>query len=113
MSSGMRIWGANGALQIDENSFTVRVVYSALINPASEPGRSRYIAIPGVTAATCVGVSLPNGNWSNNASSQDPGNSQFDVQVLDGGIRVWFSNRNFANGRLGVSTQRVLVFRYR
>lgn len=110
MIAGIRIWGPMGGLELDENSFTVRVLYSALV---STSGRSLYIAIPGVAAATCTGVCLPNGNWSNSSSSQDAGNSQFDVQVLNGGVRVWFSNRNMPTGRIGISTQRLLVLRYR
>ena len=110
MSSGMRMWNSAGSLVLDEDSFTVRVVYSTLV---STSGRSLYIPISDVTAATCTGVCLPNGNWSNSSSSQDAGNSQFDVQVLDGGVVVWFSNRNMPNGRIGVSTQRLLVLRYR
>lgn len=31
MSSGLMIWGPTGNIEIDENSFTVRVVYSALV----------------------------------------------------------------------------------
>ena len=32
MSYGMRIWGGDGSLQIDENSFTMRVVLSTLVS---------------------------------------------------------------------------------
>lgn len=110
MTFAMRIWGPTGALELDENSFTVRVVYSALV---STSGRSVYISIPGVTPTTHSGVCLPNGYWTNSSSGQDSTVSQFDVQILDGGVRVWFSNRNMPTGRIGVSTQRLLVMRYR
>jgi hypothetical protein len=110
MSSGMRLWSSAGNLVLDENSFTVRVVYSALV---SQSGRSLYIPIPGVTIATCTGVCLPNGNWSSSSSSQDAGNCQFDVQVMDRGVTVWFCKRDMPTGRIGVSTQRLLVLRYR
>ncbi|TFW42159.1 hypothetical protein E4T65_17360 [Pseudomonas fluorescens] len=110
MIFGMRIWGPAGALELDENSFTVRVVYSALV---STSGRSVYIAIPGVSPSTHVGVCIPNGNWSNSSSSQDAGNVQFDVQVLEGGVNVWFCNRTYPSGRIAVGTQRLLVLRYR
>lgn len=110
MSSGMRIWGPAGNLVLDENSFTVMVVYSALV---STSGRSLYIPIEGVTPATCTGVCLPNGYWSSSSTSQDPAVSQFDVQVLNGGVTVWFCNRNMPNGSVGVSTQRLIVMRYR
>ena len=110
MSSGMRIWGPTGNLTLDENSFTVRVLYSALV---STSGRSLYIPIAGVTPETCTGVCLPNGYWSSSSSSQDASVSQFDVQVLNGGVNVWFGKRDMPTGRIGVSTQRLIVLRYR
>lgn len=110
MIGGIRIWGPTGLLQLDENSFTVRVLYSALV---STSGRSLYISIPGVSPETCTGVCLPNGYWSSSSSSQDATVSQFDVQVVENGVIVWFSNRNMSNGRIGVSTQRLLVLRYK
>lgn len=110
MSFGMRIWGPTGNLQMDENSFTVRVVYSALVTSVGVSGRNVYISIPEVAIATHVGVCLPNDPWR---FSQDPRNSQFDVQVMNGGVTVWFANRNMPTGKMGFSTQRLLVFRYR
>lgn len=110
MSSGIRIWGAAGNLQLDENSFTVRVVYSSLVTSIGAAGRSVYIPIPEVAITTHVGVCLPNDSWK---YFQDARNSQFDVQVMNGGVTVWFSNRNMPNGKMGISTQRLLVFRYR
>lgn len=110
MSSGMRIWGPSANLQIDENSFTVRVIYSALV---TNSGRSIYIPIAGVTPETCTAICLPNGYWSSSSTSQDATVSQFDAQVLNGGVTVWFCNRNMPTGRVGVSTQRLLVMRYR
>lgn len=113
MTTGIRIWGANGALQLDENSFTVRVVYSALVTSLNQAGRNLYISIPGVNPATHAGVCLPNAAWSNSNGSQSAQTSQYDVEVMDGGVRVWFGNRNQPNGRIGNSTQRLLVFKYR
>lgn len=110
MSSGIRIWGAAGNLQMDENSFTVRVVYSALVTSVGAASRSIYIAIPGVAIGTHVGVCLPNEPWR---FSQDPRNSQFDVQIMSDGVTVWFGNRNMPDGKMGFSTQRLLVFRYK
>jgi hypothetical protein len=110
MNSGMRIWGPTGALELDENSFTVRVVYSALVTSS---GRNIYIPIAGVSPSTHTGICLPNVAWSNSNTAQSAYVSQFDAQILEGGVRVWFSNRNLATGRLGVGTQRLLVLRYR
>ncbi|MFK3605920.1 hypothetical protein [Pseudomonas sp. AP19] len=113
MSSGIRIWGAAGNLQLDENSFTVRVVYSALVTSIGQADRSLFIPIAGVKPSTHAGVCLPNAAWSNSNGSQSPQTSQYDAEIVDGGVRVWFGNRNQPTGRIGNSTQRVLVFKYR
>lgn len=110
MSSGIRIWSATGNLELDENSFTVRVVYSALV---TNSGRNVYIPIAGVSPSTHTAICLPNVAWSNSNDGQSAAVSQFDAQVLQGGVTVWFSNRNMPNGRIGVGTQRLLVLRYR
>lgn len=110
MSSGLMIWGPTGNIEIDENSFTVRVVYSALVKNSD---RSVYIPISGVSPANHTAVCLPNVAWSNSNTAQNPSVSQFDAQVLDGGVRVWFSNRNMPSGQISVGTQRLLVLRYR
>jgi hypothetical protein len=110
MSFGMRIWGADGALQLDENSFTVRVVYSALVTAS---GASLYIPISEVSPTTHTGFCIPATQYSGDTSGQDSKFSQFDVQILSGGVTVWFRNRNFPTGRVGTGSRRLLVFRYR
>ena len=50
MSFGIRIWGADGALQVDENSFTIRIVLSIVVTF----GTTRVVqtfAAPGCTTA--------------------------------------------------------------
>lgn len=113
MSFGMRIWGAGGVLQLDENSFTVRVVYSALVQKVAGEDRSRFISIPGITPQTCVALCLPNGAWVGSSTEQSASVSQYDAQVVANGVIVWFGNRNMSTGVLGVSSQRLLVMRYR
>lgn len=110
MIGGIRIWGPTGLLELDENSFTVRVVYSALIGTV---GSSTFVSIPGVKPSTHIGICLPNGQYSGDPSGQDASLSQFDVQMLTDGVHVWFRNRNMPTGRVGMSVQRLLVFRYR
>lgn len=114
MSFGMRIWGAGGALQLDENSFTVRIVYSVVVQRIAGENRSRFISIPGVTPDKCAAICLPNtGSWSGSSSGQDASVSQYDAQVVADGVILWFGNRNMPTGRMGVSPQRLLVLRYR
>lgn len=117
MTSGIRIWGANGALQLDENSFTVRVVYSSLVTRnVEQPNLTRNvtISIPEVNPSNYIAVCVPNISFTGDPSGQDARNSQFDAQVVQGGVVVWFTNRNMPTATaFGVGTQRLLVMRYR
>ena len=115
MSFGMRVWGPTGALELDENSFTVRVVYSGLItkNASNNVGvRSVLISIPGVTVANHAAVCLAIGEYASSTSEQNPYVCQFEPQVVAGGVRVWFGNRLQSSGMVAMGTQRLLVMRY-
>lgn len=112
MSFGMRIWGANGALELDENSFTVRVVYSDLIIRTAGEGRARFISIPGVVPATHSAVCVPVFNYDTNA--QDTRNIQYTPIVENGGVSVYFGQPSTNTGPIGVLVpQRLIVMRYR
>lgn len=113
MNAGMRIWGPAGSLQMDENSFTVRVVYSGLVARTPGGGRNTYIAIPGVSPATHSAICIPVGAYPQDPSAQNAYAVQYEPQVADGGVYVWFGNRLHAQGATGLSTQRLLVMRYR
>lgn len=63
MSFGIRIWGANGALELDENSFTARVVYSALVQRSSGEAGTRFITINGIDCSTHSAVYMPVDNY--------------------------------------------------
>lgn len=111
MSFGMRIWGANGALELDETSFTVRVEYSALIQSGNPPGRTRYISLPGVSPATHSAVCIPVQEYG--TDGQDYKNIQYIPIVGTDGVVVYFGQPN-TNGPIGVLVpQRLLVMRYR
>lgn len=111
MNFGMRIWGPAGDLELDENSFTVMVVYSAVIQSGSGQGRSIFIPIEGVNALTHSAVCVPITNYGTNG--QDIRNIQYIPIVGSGGVTVYFGQPN-TNGPLGVLTpQRLLVMRYR
>lgn len=111
MSFGMRIWGATGALELDENSFTVMVVYSGVIQSGSPPGRTRFVSIPGVSPATHSAVCIPFTNYG--TDGQDIRNIQYIPIVETGGVTVYFGQPG-TSGPLGVLTpQRLLVMKYR
>lgn len=109
MSSGMRLWGPTGALELDESSFTVGVSYSALV--AKSAGRYVDIAIAGVDPAKHAAVCIPIAPYD--TGGQFISAIGFIPEVLSGVVRVWFGNRQSSSGPLGTSTQRLLVMRYR
>jgi hypothetical protein len=106
MSFGMRIWGANGTLQLDENSFTVRIVYSAIVSPS---GRSRFISIPEVSASTHSAVCIPVVAYDTTA--QFTSAIMFTPIVGTGGVTVYFGSPAAGTGPTGTTPQRLLVMR--
>lgn len=114
MSFGMRIWGATGKLELDETSFTVRVVYSGIVEAGvPSPGRSRFISIPGVTPSTHSAVCIPIGSYPQDPNAQNNYAIQYEPEVNSGGVTVWFSNRMHSQAIIGLGQQRLLVMRYR
>lgn len=109
----MRIWGANGALELDENSFTVRVVYSALVQRSSGEARTRFIAISGVDPSTHSAVCMPVDSYG--TDGQDARNIQYTPIVTSGGVVLYFGHPGAPEGApMGIlRTQRLMVMRYR
>lgn len=113
MSYGIRMWGANGALELDETSFTVRVVYSAIVAFTTGGNRSQTIPIAGVSPSTHSAVCIPTGAYPQDPSAQDLYAIQYEPQVYEGGVIVWFGNRAAPSGTVGLGPQRLLVMKYR
>lgn len=112
MSYGVRVWGPTGELELDETSFTVRVVYSAIVQSGPPaPGRSRFIAIPGVDPSTHSAVCVPIAAYDTTAQSYYA--IQYTPIVSAGGVTVYYGNPSTSTGPLGLSPQRLLVMRYR
>lgn len=112
MIAGIRTWGPTGLLELDENSFTVRVIFSQVI--ARTTGQYADYAVPGASPATCSAVAIPIGAYSDpNSSSQDYYSTQFEPEVGNGFVRVWFGNRGGGGSWVALATMRVLVMRYR
>ncbi|AZC30139.1 hypothetical protein C4K38_2179 [Pseudomonas chlororaphis subsp. piscium] len=106
MSYGIRIWGADGALQVDENSFTIRVVLSTLVTFAVGAGKSNQdFAVPGVGPGNGTAVAIPIGTYDNNSR-------QFETEVLDGVVRVYNHTRTFAASTTSSGTMRLIVMRW-
>ena len=112
MSYGIRVWGPTGLLELDGNSFTVRVVYSEIVQAGvPAPGRTRYISIPGISAATHSAVCIPVAAYD--TSGQSAYAIQYTPVVGNDGAVVYFGNPARSSGPLGLAPQRLLVMRYR
>lgn len=114
MAYGMRIWGADGALQLDENSFTFRVVLSVVVpnsgwtitNSSYNLGYKDFSA-PGITPGNCCATVVPIGSY--NADT-----TQFETEVLNGVVRVYNYNRGFPSGTWAATAgpMRLMVMRF-
>lgn len=109
MSYGIRVWGPTGAIELDENSFTVGVTYSALVPKSA--GRFVDISVPGIDPTKYSAVCVPIAPYDTRGQFYSA--IGFIPEVLNGFVRVWFGNRQSTSGPLGTSTQRLLVMRYR
>lgn len=104
MSFGMRIWGADSALQLDENSFTIRVVLSTLVT-FSGGKSSQDFSVPGVDSANGVAIVVPIGEY-------DDRQRQFETELLDGVARVYNHTRTYAASLIASGTMRLIVMRF-
>lgn len=115
MSYGARVWGPTGLLELDESSFTVRVIHSSLV---TRPAGTSFsdIAVPDCDPATCNAVCIPVSAYPVDPNAQDLYAIQQEPEVLSGLVRVWFVNRNISGNATpapALATQRLLVMRYR
>lgn len=106
MSYGMRVWGADGALQLDENSFTMRIVLSTLVTFATGAKSNQDFAVPGCDASNAVAIVIPIGPYDENSARQ------FETEMLSQVVSVHNHTRTFA-ASLGTSgTMRLMVIRF-
>lgn len=111
MSFGVRVWGPTGLLELDENSFTVRVVYSAIVQWPGVVGRSVFIPIAGVSPATHSAVCIPVAAYD--TSAQNIAAIQYTPIVGNGGVTLYYGYPGTNTGPIGTAPQRLLVMRYR
>lgn len=107
MSFGMRIWGADGALQMDENAFTMRVVLSLQVTVPGPAQTFQDFAVPGITPANGAAIVLPITGYDTTR------NSQYETEVLNDVVRVYNYVRGFAGRYVSnASAMRLLVMRF-
>lgn len=112
MAYGVRVWGPTGLLELDENSFTVRIVYSEIVQAGvPSPGRSRFISIPEIDPSTHSAVCIPVAAYDTTAQSIY--SIQYTPIISAGGVTIYFGSPAANTGPIGLSPQRLLVMRYR
>ncbi len=106
MSHGMRIWGGDGTLQVDENSFTMRVVLSTLVTFANNTKANQDFAVVGCDASNSVAIVIPIGPYDENSARQ------FETEMVSGIARVYNYTRTFAASLSTSGTMRLMVIRF-
>jgi hypothetical protein len=101
---GMRIWGADGALQIDENTFTVRVVLSTTVTFANAKG-SQDFSVPGVGPGNGSAIVIPIGDYN-------AGQLQFETELINNVARVYNHTRGFAASTIATGSMQLIVMRF-
>lgn len=107
MAYGMRVWGADGALQLDENSFTMRVVLSTLVTFGIGAGKTNQdFSVPGSDASNSIAIVIPIGAYD------ESGARQFETEMVSGVARVYNHTRTFAASLVASGTMRLMVIRF-
>lgn len=107
MAYGMRTWGPDGAPQIDENSFTMRVVLSTVVSFAVGAAKGNQdFAVPGSDASNSVAIVVPVGAYDG------AGARQFETEMLAGVARVYNHTRTYAASLIASGTMRLMVIRF-
>ncbi|WP_085696467.1 hypothetical protein [Pseudomonas sp. B26(2017)] len=101
----MRIWGADGTLQLDENSFTIRVVLSTLVTFSTAAKTTQDFSVPGVNTSNGTAIVIPNGTYTSNER-------QFETEMLDGVVRVYNYTRTYDASSSTAGTMRLIVMRW-
>ncbi|BBI41501.1 hypothetical protein ALP64_201687 [Pseudomonas syringae pv. actinidiae] len=105
MSNGMMVWGADSALQLDETSFTIRVVLSTLVTFSGAAKTSQDFAVPGVGPGNGVAIVIPSGTYDNNQR-------QHETELVDGVARVYNHTRTYGSSTVSSGTMRLIVMRF-
>lgn len=101
----MRIWGPDGVLQVDENSFTIRVALSTLVTFPPGGKTNQDFSVPGVGPGNGSAIVVPVGEYTDTQL-------QFETELLDGIARVYNHTRTFAASTVATGTMRLIVMRW-
>jgi hypothetical protein len=109
MAYGMRVWGADGALQLDENSFTIRIVASYLVTFNTATKTSQVFAAPGCNTSNAVAVLVSVGVYDVRTARQHKA-----ILADDGTVTVYnYLTENLAINNVSSGTMRMMILRFR
>ncbi len=109
MTFGMRIKGATGLVELDETSFTMRVVYSEIITPQTWGAKFIDIPIPGITPQNAAAFPTP-------IQAVDARyDAQVEPEILNGLVRVWRTIKGdpYNTSAITITRQRLTVVRFK
>lgn len=113
MAFGLRVYGADGAVQINENSFTMRVVFTTTVDnngwtqsgPSPNKGHKQWAV--DANASNSVAFVIPDGEFQMDYTTQ------FETEMLDGVVRVYNHNRGWEYGlTANAASMRLFVVRF-
>lgn len=108
MAYGMRVWGADGALQLDENSFTMRAAATYLVTFSGATKQSQTFSAPGCNTSNSVAILVPIGSYDNLAR-------QHEAAMQDNGTVIVYNymTGNSAITNVSSGTMRLIVVRFK
>lgn len=106
MSYGMRIWGEDGQLQIDEGSFTLRVVLSQVVTFGAHR-EVRAFPVPGCHPGNAVAIVIPLGPYDHAHARQFETQMNHEQAEVANYMRYWGEGPHTASGSM-----RLLVMRF-
>lgn len=108
MTYGVRTWTANGAIEMDTDSFTYQVLHNQVYQLTTNAVIT--VPVPGFSPATCVAAILPTRAATNdNASNAMPFQTVANGSIV---IRSRHPNEPFPEGGSLIQF-RLLVMRYK
>lgn len=105
MGYGLGTWNKIGAVELNESSFTVRLVLSVLVTFDSVKGTQNF-SVLGCNSSNSIAFVVP---IESVASSQ----RQFETEMLEGVVRVYNYTRTFEASSVARGTMRLFVVRFR
>lgn len=113
MSFGLKINNAAGVTVLDENSFTVRVIYTDIVTMTG--AAKQAISIPlasDISTSNAIAFVIPIADFTNTAANSQ---KQFEVQLLTGSVNVYnyaWSDTDSPNTTVATGSMRLIVLRF-